>query len=48
MDSFALFIAILACVTALFTCLITDSAVRTIPVAVERVLRADSRGDGGS
>jgi NADH-quinone oxidoreductase subunit N len=31
MDSFALFIAILACVTALFTCLITDSAVRTIP-----------------
>jgi NADH-quinone oxidoreductase subunit N len=30
-DSFALFIAILACVTALITCLITDSAVRTIP-----------------
>jgi NADH-quinone oxidoreductase subunit N len=31
MDSFALFIAILACVTALFACLITDSAVRNIP-----------------
>ena len=31
MDSFALFIAILACVTALLACLITDSAVRTIP-----------------
>jgi NADH-quinone oxidoreductase subunit N len=31
MDSFALFIAILACVTALFTCLLTDSVVRTIP-----------------
>ena len=31
MDSFALFVAILACVTALFACLITDSAVRTIP-----------------
>jgi NADH-quinone oxidoreductase subunit N len=31
MDSFALFIAILACVTALFALLITDSAVRTIP-----------------
>jgi NADH-quinone oxidoreductase subunit N len=31
MDSFALFVAILACVTALFSCLITDSAVRLIP-----------------
>jgi NADH-quinone oxidoreductase subunit N len=31
MDSFALFIAILACVTALFACLITDSAVRNTP-----------------
>ena len=31
-DSFALFIAILACVTALITCLISDSAVRTIPL----------------
>lgn len=31
MDSFALFIAILACVTALCSCLITDSAVRTFP-----------------
>lgn len=31
MDSFALFIAILASVTALFACLITDSAVRNIP-----------------
>src|ERR1017187_328831 len=30
-DSFALFIAILACVTALCTCLISDSAVRRIP-----------------
>jgi NADH-quinone oxidoreductase subunit N len=30
-DSFALFIAILACVTALCTCLIGDSAVRSIP-----------------
>jgi NADH-quinone oxidoreductase subunit N len=30
-DSFALFIAILACVTALATCLISDSAVRSIP-----------------
>ena len=30
-DSFALFIAILACVTALCTCLISDSAVRNIP-----------------
>src|ERR1700730_530715 len=30
-DSFALFIAILACVTALCTCLISDSAVRSIP-----------------
>jgi NADH-quinone oxidoreductase subunit N len=30
-DSFALFIAILACVTALCTCLISDAAVRTIP-----------------
>ena len=30
-DSFALFIAILACVTALCTCLISDSVVRSIP-----------------
>ncbi len=30
-DSFAMFIAILACVTALCTCLISDSAVRSIP-----------------
>jgi NADH-quinone oxidoreductase subunit N len=30
-DSFALFIAILACVTALATCLISDTAVRRIP-----------------
>src|SRR5579864_3352405 len=30
-DSFALFIAILACVTALATCLISDSVVRSIP-----------------
>ena len=30
-DSFALFIAILACVTALVTCLISDTAVRRIP-----------------
>ncbi len=30
-DSFALFIAILACVTALITCLISDSTVRNIP-----------------
>jgi NADH-quinone oxidoreductase subunit N len=30
-DSFALFIAILACVTALVSCLISDSAVRSIP-----------------
>jgi NADH-quinone oxidoreductase subunit N len=30
-DSFALFIAILACVAALCTCLISDSAVRSIP-----------------
>ncbi len=30
-DSFAMFIAILACVTALCTCLIGDSAVRSIP-----------------
>jgi NADH-quinone oxidoreductase subunit N len=30
-DSFALFIAILACVTALCTCLISDTAVRRIP-----------------
>lgn len=30
-DSFALFIAILACVTALTTCLISNSAVRSIP-----------------
>ena len=30
-DSFAMFIAILACVTALITCLISDSAVRRIP-----------------
>jgi|SRR5580704_2499915 NADH-quinone oxidoreductase subunit N len=30
-DSFALYIAILACVAALTTCLISDSAVRTIP-----------------
>jgi len=31
MDSFALFVAILACVTALSTCLISDFAVRMIP-----------------
>jgi NADH-quinone oxidoreductase subunit N len=31
MDSFALFIAILACVAGLCTCLISDSAVRSIP-----------------
>jgi NADH-quinone oxidoreductase subunit N len=30
-DSFALFIAILACVVALVTCLISDAVVRTIP-----------------
>jgi NADH-quinone oxidoreductase subunit N len=30
-DSFALFIAILACVTALITCLVSDSTVRNIP-----------------
>ncbi len=30
-DSFAMFIAILACVTALGTCLISDSVVRSIP-----------------
>ena len=30
-DSFALFIAILGCVTALCTCLISDAAVRSIP-----------------
>ena len=30
-DSFAMFVAILACITALGTCLISDSAVRSFP-----------------
>ena len=50
-DSFALFIAILACITALGTCLISDAAVRSIPTRTSAYYalcypRLDSRSRG--